>query len=170
MKRPQLLRRTRLQWGTPGEAAGTDGTGRSWTLSIDHVLQPRPDQEPAWGFMDACPRNPQLKSDRGAQTGLASHVEVGPGAVVLAKAGVNAEVTIGKGAVVFAGSMVFSDVAEREQVLGYPARPRREALKRMAAGTRIRHLRGRIEALENTLTQSADADRAGSTGKQTSDT
>jgi UDP-3-O-[3-hydroxymyristoyl] glucosamine N-acyltransferase len=82
------------------------------------------------------------------QTGLASGVVVGDEASLMGRGGVNSEVRIGAGAVVFAGNGVFGDVAPHDQVLGYPARSRRQALKAMALPRHVEALERRLAEIE----------------------
>jgi|SRR5579884_1602582 len=82
------------------------------------------------------------------QSGLASGVAVGDAAALMARVAVNSNVRIGDGALVFAGSGVFGDVPPHAQVLGHPARPRRQALRAMALPRQVEALRLRLARME----------------------
>jgi len=85
------------------------------------------------------------------QTGLASEVVLGDEAALMARAAVNSQVHIGNGALVFGSSTVFGDVPPHAQVLGYPARPRRQALKAMAVPRQVDGLKLRLARTEKQL-------------------
>jgi len=85
------------------------------------------------------------------QTGLASEVVLDDEVALMGRVAVNSGVHIGYGALVFAGSGVFGDVPPRAHVLGYPARPKRQALKAMAALGQVDSLKTRIARIEAQL-------------------
>ena len=86
-----------------------------------------------------------------AQVGFAGSTRIGARALLGGQAGIPGHVEIGAGASVAAQSGVFGDVPPGAQVLGYPARPRGEALRTMAQPGRVPGLLERIKRLEARL-------------------
>ena len=72
-----------------------------------------------------------------AQVGLAGGVETGRNVILAGQAGVKEQVKIGEYAVVSAQSGVFGDIAAKQHVSGYPARPHKESLKTAAAANQV---------------------------------
>lgn len=98
-----------------------------------------------------------------AQVGVSGSVTIGRYCVLAGQAGVADHLTLGSGVRVGAQAGVAQDVADREQLLGSPARDSRAYLKQDFALRRLpellaqfRELKRRVEALE-----SSDDDRKG---------
>jgi UDP-3-O-[3-hydroxymyristoyl] glucosamine N-acyltransferase len=72
-------------------------------------------------------------------------------AVLASQCGVSDHVTIGKGAMVLAQAGVTKDVIPRDQVIGFPAASRKEALREMAALRRLAGGQKEIEELVRLL-------------------
>ncbi|MDP6761641.1 MAG: UDP-3-O-(3-hydroxymyristoyl)glucosamine N-acyltransferase [Planctomycetota bacterium] len=83
-----------------------------------------------------------------AQSGMAGSVRVGAGAILAGQVGISGHLEVGDGARVGAKSGVFGNLAGGAEYLGYPARPRAQALRAMAAPRRMGKLAERLEALE----------------------
>ena len=79
-----------------------------------------------------------------AQVGLASNVTLGQDVLLMGQVGVRSGVCIGDRAVVLAKSGVFGDLAADGVYLGYPARPHRDALRAMAAASKLPRLWRRL--------------------------
>lgn len=86
-----------------------------------------------------------------SQVGLAGSTRIGDWAVLGGQAGVAGHMNIGSRARIAGKSAVISDVPADSDYMGWPARPHKEALKRMAATGRVEKLTRRIEALEAEL-------------------
>ena len=86
-----------------------------------------------------------------AQVGLSGSTRVGNWAILGGQTGVAGHIDIGDGARVGGGSAVTTDIPPGVDYMGRPARPRMEALKRMAAPGRIAKLQARVEKLEEEL-------------------
>lgn len=86
-----------------------------------------------------------------AQVGLAGTTRVGRRAVLAGQAGVGGHLTVGAGARVGGQAGVFGDVPPGEDWAGWPARPRSEALRAVAASRRVPELLERLRALEERL-------------------
>jgi UDP-3-O-[3-hydroxymyristoyl] glucosamine N-acyltransferase len=89
-----------------------------------------------------------------AQVGVSGSTEIGSAVVVGGQAGFSGHISVGDGARIAGQSGVTGDIAPGEIVMGFPARPRMEFLRRAAAQGKvdgllqeIRELRRRIEAL-----------------------
>lgn len=88
-----------------------------------------------------------------AQVGVAGSTRIGAGAILGGQAGINGHIEIGAGARIGAQSGVFGDVPPGVDWLGHPARPRREALRAIAAAHRVPDLLERIGGLERRLAE-----------------
>ena len=88
-----------------------------------------------------------------AQVGLAGSSEIGEWSVLGGQAGVAGHSVVGPRARIAGKSAVIGDLPGNADYMGFPARPHKEALKRMAAAGRVEKLAGRIEALEKKLEQ-----------------
>lgn len=86
-----------------------------------------------------------------AQAGISGSSRIGSRAVLGGQVGVSGHTTVGEGARVAGGSGIFGDLAPGGEYLGWPARPRREALKRIAMASRVPKLIERVEELERKL-------------------
>ncbi len=86
-----------------------------------------------------------------AQVGLAGTTRVGRRAVLAGQAGAGGHLTVGAGARVGGQAGVFGDVPPGEDWAGWPARPRSEALRSVAAARRVPELLERLRALEGRL-------------------
>lgn len=86
-----------------------------------------------------------------AQVGLSGSTHIGNWAILGGQTGVAGHLEIGDGARVGGGSAVTANIPPGVDYMGRPARPRMEALKRMAAPGRIAKLQRRIEELEQRL-------------------
>ena len=83
-----------------------------------------------------------------AQVGIAGSTRVGDDVQLGGQVGISGHLRVGAGARVAAGSGVIGDVPPGEEWFGYPARPRREALRALAQGSRVPRLMDRLAALE----------------------
>ena len=83
-----------------------------------------------------------------AQGGTAGSVHLGARVILAGQVGISGHITIGDGARVGAKSAVFGDLAGGAEYLGYPARPRAQALRGMGAPRRLTRLVKRVEELE----------------------
>lgn len=92
-----------------------------------------------------------------AQAGISGSARIGPGAILGGQAGINGHIEIGAGARVAAQAGVFGDVPPGEDWLGFPARPRAEALKTLAQTQRLPKLVERVRELERRLAELAGA-------------
>jgi UDP-3-O-[3-hydroxymyristoyl] glucosamine N-acyltransferase len=86
-----------------------------------------------------------------SMVGLAGGVQVGAEALLLGQVGVTSRARIGERAVIFAKSGVSSDVPSNALFSGYPARPRREWLRSVAAGNLAPKLRKQFTELQRTV-------------------
>lgn len=110
-----------------------------------------------------------------AQTGLAGSVQIGNGVILAGQSGVADHITIGDGATVGAQGGVIGDVAARERVSGYPARPHAKKMREYAAVAalpeylkRIRALEKRIGLLEGALNERQQSVESGGSGSNVS--
>jgi UDP-3-O-[3-hydroxymyristoyl] glucosamine N-acyltransferase len=99
-----------------------------------------------------------------AQVGIAGSTRVGARAILAGQAGINGHIEIGAGARIAAQAGVFGDVPPGADYLGWPARPRREALRRYAHIERLPQMQERIQELERRLNATEKQDREGSPG------
>ncbi|MBI5362701.1 MAG: UDP-3-O-(3-hydroxymyristoyl)glucosamine N-acyltransferase [Planctomycetes bacterium] len=83
-----------------------------------------------------------------AQSGVAGSTRIGARAILAGQAGVTGHVEVGAGAKVGGGAGVFGDVPAGAEVLGYPARQRRAALRQFALVEKLPELLERLRALE----------------------
>ena len=86
-----------------------------------------------------------------AQVGIAGSTRVGARAILAGQAGINGHIEIGAGARIAAQAGVFGDVPAGADYLGWPARPRAEALRRYAHVERLPQLQERVQALERRI-------------------
>ena len=86
-----------------------------------------------------------------AQVGIAGSSKVGPRAILAGKVGVNGHVEIGAGARIAAQAGVFNDVPAGADYLGWPARPRVEALRHYALVQRLPEMQDRLKRMEKEL-------------------
>lgn len=90
-----------------------------------------------------------------AQVGIAGSTRVGEGVLLGGQAGLVGHLKIGAGARIGAQAGVISDIAEGEEVSGYPARDHRTYLKAMATLMRLPRLLRRLSRLERRLSREA---------------
>jgi UDP-3-O-[3-hydroxymyristoyl] glucosamine N-acyltransferase len=86
-----------------------------------------------------------------AQVGIAGSTRVGARAILAGQAGINGHIEIGAGARIAAQAGVFGDVPPGADYLGWPARPRAEALRRYAHVERLPQMQERLKDLERRL-------------------
>jgi UDP-3-O-[3-hydroxymyristoyl] glucosamine N-acyltransferase len=86
-----------------------------------------------------------------AQVGIAGSTRVGARAILGGQAGINGHIEIGAGARIAAQAGVFGDVPAGADYLGWPARPRAEALRRYAHVERLPQVHERIQELERRI-------------------
>jgi UDP-3-O-[3-hydroxymyristoyl] glucosamine N-acyltransferase len=86
-----------------------------------------------------------------AQVGIAGSTRVGDGAILAGQAGINGHIEIGAGARIAAQAGVFGDVPAGADYLGWPARPRAEAMRRYALVERLPQMQERLKELERRL-------------------
>jgi len=82
-----------------------------------------------------------------AQAGIAGSTKIGNFVTMAGQAGITGHATVGDGATLAAKSGVIGNVAPKEVVSGYPARPHREALKIQALLHRLPEIYERIKKL-----------------------
>jgi len=83
-----------------------------------------------------------------AQAGIAGSTEIGPHTILAGQVGIAGHLKIGKGARVLAQSGVWKDVADGEQVFGYPALPHKQAMSLQRLVMKLPQLRDRLGMLE----------------------
>ena len=88
-----------------------------------------------------------------AQVGIAGSTRVGPRAILAGKVGVNGHIEIGAGARIAAQAGVFGDVPPGADYLGWPARPRGDALRQYALVQRLPEIQERLKTLEKRLAE-----------------
>jgi UDP-3-O-[3-hydroxymyristoyl] glucosamine N-acyltransferase len=86
-----------------------------------------------------------------AQVGIAGSTRIGARAILAGQAGINGHIEIGAGARIAAQAGVFGDVPPGADYLGWPARPRGEALRRYALVERLPEMQERVKELERRL-------------------
>jgi len=86
-----------------------------------------------------------------AQVGIAGSTRVGARAILAGQAGINGHIEIGAGARIAAQAGVFGDVPAGADYLGWPARPRAEALRRYAFVERLPQMQERLKEVERRL-------------------
>lgn len=86
-----------------------------------------------------------------AQTGVAGSSRLGSGVLVGGQVGIAGHLAIGDGARLSAQAGITGDVPAGETVMGFPARPRMEFLRALAAQKQSRDLLRRVRALETRL-------------------
>jgi UDP-3-O-[3-hydroxymyristoyl] glucosamine N-acyltransferase len=86
-----------------------------------------------------------------AQVGIAGSTRVGERAILAGQAGINGHIEIGAGARIAAQAGVFGDVPKGAEYLGWPARPRGEAMRRYALVERLPQMQERLKELERRL-------------------
>ncbi|MFP5500934.1 MAG: UDP-3-O-(3-hydroxymyristoyl)glucosamine N-acyltransferase [Candidatus Sericytochromatia bacterium] len=82
-----------------------------------------------------------------SQTGISGSVKVGNRVTLAGQVGVAGHLSIGDGAYVLARSGVTKDVPARAMVSGFPARPHKEELRRLAAVNGLDELRREVKRL-----------------------
>ncbi|MFN0006371.1 MAG: UDP-3-O-(3-hydroxymyristoyl)glucosamine N-acyltransferase [Planctomycetota bacterium] len=88
-----------------------------------------------------------------AQVGIAGSTRIGARAILAGQAGINGHLEIGAGARIAGQAGVFGDVPAGADYLGWPARPRAEALRQYALVQRLPEMHGRLKALEKRLAE-----------------
>jgi UDP-3-O-[3-hydroxymyristoyl] glucosamine N-acyltransferase len=88
-----------------------------------------------------------------AQVGIAGSTRVGARAILAGQAGINGHIEIGAGARIAAQAGVFGDVPAGADYLGWPARPRIEALRQYALVQRLPEIQDRLRTLEKRLAE-----------------
>ncbi|MBK8011406.1 MAG: UDP-3-O-(3-hydroxymyristoyl)glucosamine N-acyltransferase [Deltaproteobacteria bacterium] len=86
-----------------------------------------------------------------AQAGVAGSTRLGRRTILAAQSGIAGHLEVGAGAVVFAQSGVMTSLAAGAQVLGTPARPKREFFRVVARLTKLEDLVRRVRVLERGL-------------------
>jgi UDP-3-O-[3-hydroxymyristoyl] glucosamine N-acyltransferase len=86
-----------------------------------------------------------------AQVGVAGSTKIGRRAILGGQAGINGHIVIHDGARIAAQAGVFGDVPAGADYLGWPARPRGEAMRQLALTQRLPQLVERVKALEEKL-------------------
>ena len=81
-----------------------------------------------------------------AQVGISGSTRIGRMAILGGQVGAAGHVTVGDGARVGGGSGIFNDLKGGADYLGYPARPRAEALRAMAIHKRVERLNARLDS------------------------
>lgn len=94
-----------------------------------------------------------------AQVGIAGSTKIGRRAILAGQVGVNGHIEIGDGARIAGQAGVFGDVPAGADYLGWPARPRGEALRQLALTQRLPQLVERVRALEERLAAIEGRDR-----------
>jgi UDP-3-O-[3-hydroxymyristoyl] glucosamine N-acyltransferase len=100
-----------------------------------------------------------------AQVGVSGSCTVGRMAILGGQTGLAGHVTVGDGARIGGGSGVFADLAGGVDYLGYPARPRREALRAMAVPKRVERISQTLSDLERRLAR-LEEDQGNNRGKE----
>lgn len=90
-----------------------------------------------------------------AQVGIAGSTRIGKGVLLGGQAGLVGHLTVGDGARIGAQAGVISDIAEGQEVSGYPARDHRSYLRAMASLMRLPRLLRRLNRLERRLSRDA---------------
>jgi UDP-3-O-[3-hydroxymyristoyl] glucosamine N-acyltransferase len=85
------------------------------------------------------------------QAGVAGSARVGAGVLIGGQAGIGGHLELGDRSRISAQAGVTGDIGPGETVTGYPARPRMEFLRAVAAQARMPELRKRIKELEGRL-------------------
>ncbi len=88
-----------------------------------------------------------------AQVGIAGSAKIGRRAILGGQVGVNGHIEIHDGARIAGQAGVFGDVPAGADYLGWPARPRGEALRQLALTQRLPQLVERVRALEEKLAE-----------------
>lgn len=83
-----------------------------------------------------------------AQVGIAGSTELGDYVVIAGQSGTSGHLKVGEGAQIAARSAALSDVAARAKMMGMPAIPFREFVRREVLLKRLPDLFGRVENLE----------------------
>lgn len=90
------------------------------------------------------------------QAGLSGSVELGEGCVLAGQSGVAGHIRIAPGTTVTAKAGVTAEIGEAGIYSGFPHQPHSEWRREVAALRQIRHLRARLEALEQTVATSRE--------------
>ncbi len=85
------------------------------------------------------------------QAGIGGSTVIGDYAILASQSGVADHVRVGRGARVLAQAGVIGDVASGEEVMGFPATPRKQALREMATLRRLVELYKPLKALVELL-------------------
>lgn len=97
-----------------------------------------------------------------AQTGVAGSTRLGSGVLAGGQVGIAGHLSVGDGARLSAQAGITGDVRSGQTVMGFPARPRMEFLRSLAAQKQSRELLRRVRALEARLdTESTEPDEPG---------
>lgn len=88
-----------------------------------------------------------------AQVGLAGSTRIGRAAVLAGQVGVAGHLEIGDGARIAAQTGVFGDLEGGLEYLGYPARPRQQALRELGTSKRLERMIERVRRLEARLAE-----------------
>ncbi len=83
-----------------------------------------------------------------AQVGIAGSARVGSDCMIGGQAGLGGHLEVGAGTQIAGGSGVWASLDAGSDVMGYPARPRRQALKQYAQMARLERLEARLKRLE----------------------
>ena len=102
-----------------------------------------------------------------AQVGIAGSTRLGAGVLSGGQAGIGGHMSIGDGARLAAQAGVTGDVAPGVEVMGFPARPRREFLRMAAARARLPDLVKRVRRLEERVAELIGDDDDASPGAST---
>ena len=86
-----------------------------------------------------------------AQVGIAGSTRVGERAILAGQAGINGHIEIGAGARIAAQAGVFGDVPKGAEYLGWPARPRAEAMRRYALVERLPQMQEKLKDLDRRI-------------------
>ena len=88
-----------------------------------------------------------------AQVGMAGTARIGSWAMLGGQSGINGHITVGAGAKIAGGSGVMGDVPDGEVWFGYPARPRREMLRRIVQTGRLTQVFDGLSDLERRVAE-----------------
>jgi len=86
-----------------------------------------------------------------SQAGISGSTKIGNGVTVAGQAGLVGHITVGDGAVIAARAGVIGDIAPKETVSGYPARPHKHAMKIYALIQKLPELFEEIKKLKTRI-------------------
>jgi UDP-3-O-[3-hydroxymyristoyl] glucosamine N-acyltransferase len=133
---------TTVDRGSIGETRIGEGTKLDNLIQIGHNVQIGP------------------TSVLAAQVGIAGSSELGAGVVMGGQSGIGGHLRIGARAQIAAQAGVIGDVPKGQTVMGFPARPRREFLRAVAAQGKVPEALRRLRTLERALeTGDPDAEK-----------